>query len=182
MYSNCTVHVGVGGRYAPPRDMFGTVPGLTLPRSTSGDTASQYGARRAPWIPPPPRALAAFPTRSQPGPCLSLRMSVRALRSDWGRRGHPFREKVPFSLNSTHFHENGGISPFWGFFAKSATLRAKAPFGAPSREVALNLRNIDGSGSHFPPKALLGPKSSHFTKNHQFSRKGVIFTKMEPFS
>ena len=83
--------------------------------------------------------------------------------------GLPFREKVPFSLNSTHFHENGGISPFWGFFAKSATLRAKAPFGAPSREVALNLRNIDGFGSHFPPKALLGPKSSHCTEKHQFS-------------
>ena len=83
--------------------------------------------------------------------------------------GLPFREKVPISLNSTHFHENCGISPFWGFFAKSATLRAKAPLGAPSREVALNLRNIDGFGFHFPPKALLGPKSSHFTENHPFS-------------
>ena len=67
--------VGVGGRYSPPRDMFGTVPGLTLPRSTSGDTASQYGARRAPWIPPPPRALSAFPTRTlseSPNVCVSV--------------------------------------------------------------------------------------------------------------
>ena len=67
--------IGVGGRYSPPRDMFGTAPGLTLPRSTSGDTASQYGARRAPWIPPPPRALSAFPARTlseSPNVCASV--------------------------------------------------------------------------------------------------------------
>ena len=81
----------------------------------------------------------------------------------------PFREKVPFSLNSTHFHENGGISPFWGFFAKRVSFREKAPFGAPSLEVCLDQWNIDGFGSHFAPRAVLGPKSTHFTKTHPFS-------------
>ena len=83
--------------------------------------------------------------------------------------GLPFREKVPFSLNSIKFHENGGISPFLVFFAKSATWRAKAPFGAPSLQIACNQWNIYGFGSHFPPKALLGSKSSHFLNNHIFS-------------
>ena len=86
--------------------------------------------------------------------------------------GLPFREKVQFSLNSTHFHENGGIPLFWAFSRKSVTFRAKAPLGAPSREEALNLRNIDGFGSHFPPKALLVPKAPISPKITHFHENG----------
>ena len=116
--------------------------------------------------------VASPPVRVCAGPILHIG-GVRASRSgqgrEFGRRGAPFSRKVLFSLNSIKFHGNCGIPPFWGLFAKSATWRAKAPFGAPSLQVACSQWNIDGFGSHFPPKSLLGRKSSHFTKNHTFS-------------
>ena len=158
--------IGVGGGVLPS-----TVYVRNRPRTHPAAQHQRgycFSVRGAPRPMDPTLPPVRFPC-SQPGPCLSLRMSVSLSRSDWGRRGHPFREKVQFSLNSTHFHENGGISPFWGFFAKRATWRAKAPFGAPSREVACSQWNIDGFGSHFPPKALLELKSSNLTRNHPFS-------------
>ena len=43
----------------------------------------------------------------------------------------PFRGKVRFSLNSTHFHENGGVSPCWGFFAKKGDFSRKSAIWRP---------------------------------------------------
>ncbi len=91
--------------------------------------------------------------------------------------GLPLREKVQFSLNSTHFHEHCGIL---GLFRQKGDFRAKAPFGAPSLRVGVNQWNIDGFGDYFPPWAVLGSKSNHFTKNHLFSWKLMKFTKKEP--
>ena len=73
--------------------------------------------------------------------------------------GLPFRENCDFR-KKTYISMKSWIFTILGVSAKGVTLRAKAIFGAPSLKVALNQRNIDGFGDHFPPRAVLGSNST----------------------
>ena len=136
MYYDCNMVtyiyiIGVGGgtplhgicSEPPPDSPCRAAPAGILLLSTG--RAAPHGS------PPPPRAS----PRPQPGPCLGPRMSVRLSGQNRVAAGRPFREKVPFSLNSARVHENGGISPLFTHFGENGQKDPKCPPAVPLAQI-----------------------------------------------